>query len=1130
MVMNRIRMVALASLMSVPGAAQERVYVAQRSPAAVHAFSFAGGTWTREDASPADPTTLRLQVGLDPFNGVTATDHLILTGSGFTGLGIDAVDPFTGLELPRVRTTVTLGPVKLSADQHYAFVAGPNPIQLPSLSVVDLNPASPQFLKEVASLVGVASGQTASFGATALSGTTLYMALLDPSGAFGFAPHTKIVAIDVSNPLAPAVLGSTIVTQTLTPALAAGMGIPSLRAFDLGGTTYLFLCRRDLVILQAGPLGALTQLGQVASNRPVAPAGRRVMRDVYARQVAGVRRAFVASDVNNLVEEILVVNLDTLSNDQAGASVLSSKTLSTSGSPDNDRVRASLDGSHLYVLSQGGNGFPLEVAQLNSLDITGVLNESTAVATIPIDGSVQSAPDFDVRPAVTAVSSGLVSSVLVSGATPANLLVNDAPRTVTIGGSGLGAVTHAFVGLDRLTLGTVSANSVTATSPALLPAGDRPVVVVDSLGGISAFGGPGVPGALAVVNSPTAQPPEVVYAAANAVNRVAVLHAASETQIVSSFPVSDFPTNMAITPDGALLFVSQFTAGRVEAFSLVNDSIRGWTVNQKVASLHVGGAPQALTMKKDASRLYVTTLDGYVAVIDSSARPPVLIDVDNNPATIDPEIDALLSPGLSRIVIANFDAFGNPDDGSSRSLTLSDDDQWLYVGRSTAPHIVAVHVDDDLVPISDRTFFSIPALPGLLPPGNGRRVDGLAVRGARLYFASSGDSSAILRLFDISGATITPAAVPSLALPAGAAPGVRTLKLSDDGKFLYAACRTPGSDVAQSSVHIMDAAADTWVASLGVGAFAAQVSVSPTSNFAYVGSTERDVVYTIDARPGPTRHTIISATGGPLGIGSTAVSPGLITPVGASVEVSPAPNVNLTFSNIAVAGNTTVTTLNVTPLTMPEGFSVLNVVGNPVYYEIKTTATFTSGAKVCLTYTDSQVMGVDESVLRLMHEEGGMFVDRTIGMPDTNPSANRICGSVSGFSQFAIGVRTGARTLCSVLGREGHPQGRDVDTFEFEGAVGEQVSLRLDESPDPGNGGDRVKIVLLDKIKGRKLKDRDNGSLPLSIDAILPASGRYIVRIERKTGAHGFHGSYCVTLQSSAAAFTSFAARPNVEP
>lgn len=1107
----------------------------QRSPARVHAFSFSGGAWTREDASPADASRQALQLGLDPFHGLATSDHLIFAATGFGGLGVDALDPFAGVELPRVRTSVINGPVRVSADQKFAFLVGPSPTQLPTLSVVDIDPASPSFLTERTALVGFATGlvPNTSTGIVALGGSTLYVALVDTNAVFGFAPYTKIVAIDVSNPLAPSVLAETVVTQTLTPASGFG-GVPSLRFFDLGGTPYLFLCRRDLVILQAGPAGTLTRVGQVASSRTLAPAGRRFMVDVYATVLAGHRRAFVAADVGGPVttdaaEELLVIDLDTLADDQTGISVLSSKTLALPGADDFDKVRPSLDGTHLYVLSPGGSGIPAEVARLRSIDITGTVDElSPSVASIVIDGSVQTATGLEVRPALTPVSGGAVASVAVSGAAPANVLINDAPRTLTIGGSGLTGTAHVFVGLDRLAVGAVSDTSVTATSPALLPAGDRPVVVVSAAGGITRFG-PGVPGALAVVNSPTFQPPEVVYAMASSEGKVSILHAAAETEVVDSFLAAPSPGRGIVTPDGAILFVSHFTGAKVEAYSLLADPVHGWTFKQKIADLHTGGAPQAMVMKKDGSRLYASTLDGYVAVIDSSARPPVLIDVDANGSTTDSDVDPGLSPGLSRIAVATFDGYGNADT-IARSLALSADDQWLYAGRGRSPQIAVVPVNDDNIPASETIFYSIPSLPGLPPPPNSQRVDGLIVRGSRLCFASSLDNPPLLRLFDISGASIVPAATPSLALPAGAATGVRTLALTPDGQFLYSSSRTQGSDPQRSTVHVLDATTSTWVASLGLGTFSDLPSVSPTSKYAYVASAERDVVYTLDARPGPTQHTPIGATGGGVGTGGTAVNPGQATPTGSGVTVEPAPGVEITFPTIGTAGSTTVTSLNATPVTMPEGFAVLNMIGNPVYYEIKTTASFTPPVKVCLTYTDAQLGGADESTLRLMHEEAGVFVDRTIGAPATDPALNRICGEVSSFSQFAIGVRTGSRTLCSVLGRECRPRARDIDVFEFVGVAGEHVELTLAEDPDPINHGDDVRLILHDKIRGRKLVEREHGPLPLSIEATLPASGRYVVKVERKSGRRGFAGHYCLTLQSSANGFTTFAASASVEP
>ncbi len=1123
MVNYRIVTLALASLVSTTAAAQERVYVSQRSPARVHAFSFSAGAWTREDASPADPAAQALQLGMDPFYGLAATNHFMVAAVAGAGLSVDVVDPFTNVELPRVTTSHLGGAITLSVDQQFAYLGGQTSTQLPSLSVVDLDPSRATFLTESGVLVGADIGTGVVSGPVALVGSTLYMSLLDPNGTFGFAPKVKIVAIDVSSPTAPFKIGETVVTQTLG-FMQSDQAVTALRAFSLGGTTYLFLCRIDLVVLEPSGGGTLIQRAEIKSSRATAPAGFRFMRDVYATDSGGTRRAFVITDVAGPsgtlgdAEEVLELNIDNFS-----SPVLTSfKTLATPGSEDVDRVQPSLDGTRLYVLSRGGVGSFSEVGELHALDITGGLAASTAFST-PIDGSTQESTGFVVRTALSPAPSGAVSSVSVSGATPANVLINDVSRTLSIDGSGLADTTHVFVGLDRLPAVSTTDLNVTATSPPLLPAGDRPVVLVSSTGGISRFGSPSA-GALAVVSAATSQPPEIVYAPALSETRVAVLHAAAETQVVSSFDTAGSPTYGLVTPDGALLFVSEFLGARIEVFSLLNDQSPGWTLHKKVASLHVGGFPTTMVMKRDGSRLYVTTIDGYVAAIDSGKRPPELIDVDDLPGTTDPFIDIALSPGLSRIKVAMFDAFGNPDSGT-RGLTLSADDQWLYVGRSRNPHIAAVHVDDDLVPASDTTFYSIPT-----PPPNGQRVDGLVVRGSRLYFTSAGDNPPKVRLFDVSGASIAPATPSSLAFPAGAAAGTRTLALAPDGKFIYASSRTQGTDVEKSTVHILDAVADTWVAKLGLGTFSGPPSVSPTSQFAYVGSAERDAVFTIDARPGPGQHTVIGVTGGGLGTAGTAVNPGQLTPPGAGVGVSPAPNVDLTFSTVGSAGSTTVTSLNVTPVTMPEGFSVLNVVGNPVYYEVKTTAGFTPPVKVCLTYTDAQVMGVDESTLRLMHEESGSFVDRTIGGPDTDPSANRICGSVTSFSQFAIGIRSGDRTLCSVLGRAEHPRSRDVDSFEFQGASGERVILGIAQNPDPSNRGDTVKLVLHDKIKGQKLIERDMGPLPLSTEATLPASGRYVVRIVRKGGSHGFHGSYCLTLESSGNAFATFAATANVEP
>jgi hypothetical protein len=392
-------------------------------------------------------------------------------------------------------------------------------------------------------------------------------------------------------------------------------------------------------------------------------------------------------------------------------------------------------------------------------------------------------------------------------------------------------------------------------------------------------------------------------------------------------------------------------------------------------------------------------------------------------------------------------------------------------------------------------------------------------------------------VFDVSGASIAPASPATIPMPASAAPGVRQLRALPDGRFLYAASRAVGPT--GRTAHVLDLTTQAWVAEFSLGTLSDLPGPAPASDVVYVGSAESDTVFTIDARPGPGIHRVIGAAVASKGTGGVAVSPGLETPAGTDVEVAPAPGVTIEFAVVSTPppgtplGHTTVTSTNATDVTVPEGFTVIGFGGNPVFYEISTTATFTPPVKVCLSYTDEQVFGIDEATLRLMHEEGGVFVDRTIGAPDTDPALNRICGQVSSFSQFAIMIRTGERTLCSTLGRDRrghgrHGHGQDTDVFEFQGAQDESVTILLSESGDDCDNG-RVKLRLEDRVRRARLVEREKGELPLEIEATLPKSGRYLIDVST-LGRHGYRGDYCLTLRSSGEAFATLAPKRSVEP
>ena len=123
------------------------------------------------------------------------------------------------------------------------------------------------------------------------------------------------------------------------------------------------------------------------------------------------------------------------------------------------------------------------------------------------------------------------------------------------------------------------------------------------------------------------------------------------------------------------------------------------------------------------------------------------------------------------------------------------------------------------------------------------------------------------------------------------------------------------------------------------------------------------------------------------------------TPAGAGVGAVPADPktgatpVTLAFSNIAAAGDTSLTMGDIGP-PLPAGFSL----GSPAhFYELSTTASFTGPVTVCIDY--SGVTVGDEGALQLLHYDGNAWVDITTSR-DT--AAHVICGETMSFSPFVI--------------------------------------------------------------------------------------------------------------------------------
>lgn len=113
-------------------------------------------------------------------------------------------------------------------------------------------------------------------------------------------------------------------------------------------------------------------------------------------------------------------------------------------------------------------------------------------------------------------------------------------------------------------------------------------------------------------------------------------------------------------------------------------------------------------------------------------------------------------------------------------------------------------------------------------------------------------------------------------------------------------------------------------------------------------------------------------------------------------------NVNLTFANVLQAGNTVATPIDPASAgALPQGYSLTS---NSTAFDIRTSATYSGSIIVGFTLPTS-IDAQTFASLRVLHNEGGVLVDRTILAPDS-PAANfntrTLYARVSSLSPFVI--------------------------------------------------------------------------------------------------------------------------------
>jgi hypothetical protein len=129
-------------------------------------------------------------------------------------------------------------------------------------------------------------------------------------------------------------------------------------------------------------------------------------------------------------------------------------------------------------------------------------------------------------------------------------------------------------------------------------------------------------------------------------------------------------------------------------------------------------------------------------------------------------------------------------------------------------------------------------------------------------------------------------------------------------------------------------------------------------------------------------------------------------PVGAGVVVEPRERTTIAFGEVTAAGVVGITPLSDAAAAVPPGFQLLAL---PLYYDVTTTAAFVGPVRTCVPYADENDDGVvdgtdppmDESDIQLLHDEGAVFVDRTVSR---DPVANIVCAETASFSQHVLGA------------------------------------------------------------------------------------------------------------------------------
>jgi DNA-binding beta-propeller fold protein YncE len=630
-------------------------------------------------------------------------------------------------------------------------------------------------------------------------------------------------------------------------------------------------------------------------------------------------------------------------------------------------------------------------------------SENSPTNILEIDTSVPSAPVVlpglsvgsllrSITVAFTADAATATAPVVTGVNTP--LVRNDTPAAVQISGSGFASDAQVkFGNLDPVPAQFISSSLLQVTPPLDAPAQGAAIIVTnpDQSQGVTGSDQSGIlRNSFIIASAPTFQPANQVAISDFGDETLAILNVSTNTTLTPAILAPQRVGGVAISPDGLRAYVESFTtAGTAATVSVFN-----FATNSFEPSIILNGVPGGIPGQTKgiaiAPQFGSTHPAAYVASSKRVAPGADGFVLELYEIDIDPTSPTFKS-------VKTFATPAPHPGNTSGGLAVTPDGHFAFVfAFQLNVANVSLVADGNLI-VVDLTTGATTMIPtSSLGVSFFQFAPEMTADGKFLLLTT--DNGPVV-VFDIS----SPTAPTLVATITGAPPA--------GFPFFFITPRVVGNklyafDQIQNIVGIFNfnpAANDfaqlaTFVVPGTPTLFGTVHDVTPDGKLIYLPLREEDSIAVVDAAKVLANDPTALLTKIGTGIAPTlaVVRPGTPTPAGTNVPVQPVAPVSLLFSNVTTPGTTSVTTTNTNPDPLPAGFSLGTP---PVYYEISTTAVFSGAIQVCITYNPAQ-FAPPESAIRLLHDENGVFIDRTTSQDLVN---HIVCGNVTHFSAFTVG-------------------------------------------------------------------------------------------------------------------------------